>query len=40
MEFAYNKGADDTEQMNNDKTDPLIGSKALNVNFVKIEQEV
>ncbi|MEN6474958.1 MAG: molybdopterin-dependent oxidoreductase [Syntrophaceae bacterium] len=40
MEFAFNKGASDTVQMNKDTTDPLIGSKALNVNFVKIEQEV
>ena len=40
LEYAYKKGADDTEQMVSEKSDPLIGSKALNVNFVKIEQEV
>jgi thiosulfate reductase/polysulfide reductase chain A len=40
MEFAFNKGASDSVQMNKDTTDPLIGSKAMNVNFVKIEQEV
>jgi thiosulfate reductase / polysulfide reductase chain A len=39
MEFAFNKGASDTDLMTRDKTDPLIGSKALNITFVKIEQE-
>jgi thiosulfate reductase/polysulfide reductase chain A len=40
MEFAFNKGANDTDLMTKDKTDPLIGSKALNITFVKVEQEV
>jgi thiosulfate reductase / polysulfide reductase chain A len=40
MEFAYNKGASDIDLMTKDKADPLIGSKALNITFVKIEQEV
>lgn len=40
LEFAYNKGASDTDLMTTDKADPLIGSKALNITFVKIEQEV
>ena len=40
MEFAYNKGANDTDLMTTDKTDPIIGSKALNITFVKIDQEV
>jgi thiosulfate reductase/polysulfide reductase chain A len=40
MTFAYNKGANDTDLMSKDKVDPIIGSKALNVTFVKIEQEV
>jgi len=40
MEFAYNKGANDTDLMTTDKADPIIGSKALNITFVKIEQEV
>ena len=40
MTFAYNKGANDTDLMTKDKADPIIGSKALNVTFVKIEQEV
>ena len=40
MTFAYNKGANDTDLMTKDKADPIIGSKALNTTFVKIEQEV
>jgi thiosulfate reductase / polysulfide reductase chain A len=40
MEFAYGKGANDTDLMDKDKADPLIGSGALNITFVKIEQEV
>jgi thiosulfate reductase / polysulfide reductase chain A len=40
MTLAYGKGANDTELLSRDKTDPLIGSKALNIAFVKIEQEV
>jgi thiosulfate reductase/polysulfide reductase chain A len=39
MTFAFNKGASDTDLMTKDKTDPLIGSKALNITFIKIEQE-
>ncbi len=36
--YAYNKGASDTDLMSGEKTDPLIGSKALNIAFVRIEQ--
>jgi thiosulfate reductase/polysulfide reductase chain A len=38
LEFAYNKGASDTDLMSGEKSDPLIGSKALNIAFVRIEQ--
>ena len=39
LEFAYGKGASDIDLMTQDKADPIIGSKALNITFVKIEQE-
>jgi thiosulfate reductase / polysulfide reductase chain A len=39
LEFSYGKGASDTDLMTQDKADPIIGSKALNITFVKIEQE-
>ncbi len=39
LSLAYNKGASDTDLMTKDKPDPLIGSKALNITFVRVEQE-
>ena len=40
LKGAYGKGASDSQLITKYETDPLMGGTAMNVNFVKFEEEV